>query len=158
MAAGLLGKRLILLNTDPTITAKNDTRGFEGRGFIDPQFATRPTAFCAFPISRRSDLWVVDQQRIRLLKGFGINNERVDAFARRGGLPIADRPNDSRFTSGYDCPIVSISAPNGRLAGLAAQTALDAAAVRRVLPRSDAALSVWNRAPIPMSKPRRRTF
>ena len=122
MAAGLLGKRLVLLNTDPTITAKNDTRGFEGQGFPieNTEEANRVTRV-SYQSAR--DLWVVDQQRIRLLKGFGINNERVDAL--HGSAGCIAKPNDPKFTSGFECPTASISGPNGGSLTLA-QTALDA--------------------------------
>ncbi len=121
MAAGLLGKRLVLLNTDPTITAKNDTRGYEGRGFA---IKNTETANRVLRVSYQSarDLWVVDQQRIRLLKGFGINNERVDALHGAAGCPVSTDPRD---TSGYKCPTESIAAPTGGSL-VAAQTALDA--------------------------------
>lgn len=121
MAAGLLGKRLVLLNTDPTITAKNDTRGYEGRGFT---IKNTDEANRVLRVSYQSakDLWVVDQQRIRLLKGFGINNERVDALHGAAGCPTS---SDPKQTSGFACPPVNIAAPNGGSL-VAAQTALDA--------------------------------
>ena len=120
MAAGLLGKRLVLLNTDPTITAKNDTRGFEGQGFM---IRNTDEANRVLRVSYQSakDLWVVDQQRIRLLKGFGINNERVDALHGSAGCPAT---TDPKFTSGFKCPLESIAAPNGGSLA-ASQTALD---------------------------------
>ncbi len=120
MAAGLLGKRMVLLNTDPTITAKNDTRGYEGKGFA---MKNDETANRVLRVSYQSarDLWVVDQQRIRLLKGFGINNERVDALHGSVGCPPT---TDPKFTSGYDCPTESIAAPTGGSL-LLAQSALD---------------------------------
>ena len=120
MAAGLLGKRLILLNTDPTIQARNDTRGYEGKGF---SIRNTEEANRVLRVSYQAakDLWVVDQQRIRLLKGFGINNERVDALHGAAGCPVS---KDAADTSGFKCPTQSISAPNGGSL-LAAQTALD---------------------------------
>ncbi len=120
MAAGLLGKRLVLLNTDPTILAKNDTRGFEGKGF---EMGNTEAANRVLRVSYQAarDLWVIDQQRIRLLKGFGINNERVDALHGAAGCPPT---NDPKFTSGFNCPDASIAAPNGGSL-VAAQTALD---------------------------------
>ncbi len=121
MAAGLLGKRLVLLNTDPSITAKNDTRGYEGKGF---SIRNTDEANRVLRVSYQSarDLWVVDQQRIRLLKGFGINNERVDGLHGAAGCPAT---KDPKFTSGYNCPTQSIAAPTGGSL-VAAQTALDA--------------------------------
>ena len=120
MAAGLLGKRLVLLNTDPTITARNDTRGFEGKGFsIDNTEEANRVLRVSYQSAK--DLWVVDQQRIRLLKGFGINNERVDALHGAAGCVVSNDPKD---TSGFKCPTTSISAPNGGSL-IAAQTALD---------------------------------
>ena len=120
MAAGLLGKRLVLLNTDPTITARNDTRGFEGKGFdIENTDVANRVLRVSYQSAR--DLWVIDQQRIRLLKGFGINNERVDALHGSAGCPAT---KDPKFTSGYKCPTENIAAPNGGSLVLA-QTALD---------------------------------
>ena len=120
MAAGLLGKRLILLNTDPAITAKNDTRGFEGQGFpIENTEDANRVLRVSYQSAR--DLWVIDQQRIRLLKGFGINNERVDALHGSAGCPAT---KDPKFTSGFECPTASISAPTGGSLVLA-QTALE---------------------------------
>ena len=120
MAAGLLGKRLVLLNTDPTITARNDTRGFEGQGFpIENTEEANRVLRVSYQSAR--DLWVIDQQRIRLLKGFGINNERVDALHGSAGCPAT---TDPKFTSGFNCPTASISAPTGGSLTLA-QTALD---------------------------------
>ena len=120
MAAGLLGKRLVLLNTDPTITARNDTRGYEGKGF---PIRNTEAANRVLRVSYQSakDLWVVDQQRIRLLKGFGINNERVDALHGAAGCPTT---KDPKFTSGFECPPESIAAPTGGSLILA-KTALD---------------------------------
>ena len=121
MAAGLLGKRLVLLNTDPTITAKNDTRGFEGKGFAI-QNTERANRVLRVSYQSAKDLWVIDQQRIRLLKGFGINNERVDGLHGAAGCPVS---SDAKDTSGFKCPPQSIAAPNGGSL-VAAQTALDA--------------------------------
>ena len=120
MAAGLLGKRLVLLNTDPTITAKNDTQGYEGKGFKILN-TDQPNRILRVSYQSGYDLWVVDQQRIRLLKGFGINNERVDALHGAAGCKVtSDR---KKFTSGYECPTESIAAPNGGSL-VAAQAAL----------------------------------
>ena len=120
MAAGLLGKRLVLLNTDPSKNGKNDTTGYEGVGFKieDSNSANR-----ILRVSYQSgyDLWVVDQQRIRLLKSFGINNERVDALHGAAGCVASSDPKD---TSGYKCPTEMIAAPNGGSL-IAAKTALD---------------------------------
>lgn len=71
MSAGLLGNRLLVLQTNPAQT------NYEGEGVLvlggdDPQPVLRVSYQTA------NDLWVLDQQRIRLLKGFGISNERVD--------------------------------------------------------------------------------
>ena len=120
MAAGLLGKRLVLLNTDPTIQAKNDTRGYEGKGF-DIKNTAEANRILRVSYQSGYDLWVIDQQRIRLLKGFGINNERVDALHGAAGCPVSSDPKD---TSGYKCPTESVAAPNGGSLILA-QQALD---------------------------------
>ena len=122
MAAGLLGKRLVLLNTDPTIVAKNDTRGYEGKGF-DIKNTDEANRILRVSYQSGYDLWVIDQQRIRLLKGFGINNERVDAL--HGAAGCVAMPNNPKFTSGYDCPKESIAGPTGGSL-LEAKTALDA--------------------------------
>ena len=121
MAAGLLGKRLVLLNTDPTKNGKNDTTGFEGVGFKVPDTA-QANRIPRVSYQSGFDLWVVDQQRIRLLKSFGINNERVDALHGAAGCQVTT--DKSKDTSGFACPTEKIAAPNGGSL-VAAQSALD---------------------------------
>ena len=121
MAAGLLGKRLVLLNTDPSINGKAQTVGYEGQGF---KIGGTDQANRILRVSYQSafDLWVVDQQRIRLLKSFGINNERVDALHGAAGCKVSQDPKD---TSGFACPTEKVAAPNGGSL-LEAQSALEA--------------------------------
>lgn len=80
MAQGLLGKRLVL------IEAKPQDKNFEGVGVAIPS-AEDPAGASASRVSYRvaRDLWTLDQQRIRLLKSFGINNERVDKLHEDAG-------------------------------------------------------------------------
>ena len=75
MSAGLLGNRLVVLNTDPMHGFENSR--YEGRGVrILNQDDPQPVLRVSYQVA--TDLWTLDQQRIRLLKGFGISNERVD--------------------------------------------------------------------------------
>ncbi|RYX80553.1 FtsX-like permease family protein [bacterium] len=104
MAQGLLGKRLVLLQSsgDPKDVG---TTAFEGEGF---EVADGPDANRINRISYQTanDLWTLDQQRVRLLKGFGINNERVDKLHGEAGCPSNAKGN-------FDCPTDSIATPNG---------------------------------------------
>ena len=116
MAQGLLGKRLVLLQSsgDPKAVS---TLGYEGAGFevVDGP-NTNTISRIAFQTA--SDLWTLDQQRIHLLKGFGISNERVDKLHGEAGCPEVGKDK-------YSCPNESVTAPNGGSL-LAAQTALTA--------------------------------
>jgi hypothetical protein len=103
MAAGLLGKRLVLLNTHEETT--EGTVSYEGRGFItlDKPEANRVTKIA---YQTATDLWTLNQQRIRLLKGFGINNERVDKLHGEAGCGLNDK-------GVIECPTDSVTSPNG---------------------------------------------
>ena len=104
MAQGLLGKRLVLLQTtgDPKAVG---TMGFEGQGF---EVMNEPEAnhISRIAFQTATDLWTLDQQRIRLLKGFGINNERVDKLHGEAGCPPGDK-------GAFKCPTEAIAKPNG---------------------------------------------
>ena len=158
MAQGLLGKRLVVLNTDPSSIDTTDTKAinnnasdqggedaegelarskgifYEGAGVKTPgqdilekqalaslkavapgevsedynaatnantgtagipaqslqEDETRPNrvVHVAYQVAR--DLWTLDQQRIRLLKGFGITNQRVDDLHEAAGGKTKD--------------------------------------------------------------------
>ncbi len=118
MAQGLLGKRLVLLQSSGSPSAVS-TLGFEGEGFqvLDgPE--TNTVSRIAFQTA--SDLWTLDQQRIRLLKGFGISNERVDKLHGEAGCPAGDTGGAKGL---FNCPTTSVTKPNGGSL-LRAQTAL----------------------------------
>ena len=104
MAQGLLGKRLVLLQSSGDATT-GSTMAYEGQGFqvLDGRDSNRITRI-AFQTA--NDLWTLDQQRIRLLKGFGINNERVDKLHGEAGCP----PGKKGL---FDCPKESVAKPNG---------------------------------------------
>jgi len=109
MAQGLLGKRLVLLQSSGNQgnAASADTTAYEGSGFkvLDTADANHiPTI--AYYTAR--DLWTLDQQRIRLLKGFGINNERVDILHGEAGCP----PSTTK-PGLFDCPTEKVAQPNG---------------------------------------------
>ncbi len=116
MAQGLLGKRLVLLRSSGDAST-GSTMAYEGEGFevLDGPESNRVTHI-AFQTA--SDLWTLDQQRIRLLKGFGINNERVDKLHGEAGCP----PGKKGL---FDCPTESVAKPNGGSL-LRAQAALTA--------------------------------
>ncbi len=103
MAQGLLGKRLVLLQNSGN--PSEGTVSYEGSGFevLDGPDANRITRIA---YQTASDLWTLDQQRVRLLKGFGINNERVDKLHGAAGCPAADKGL-------FNCPTESIARPNG---------------------------------------------
>jgi hypothetical protein len=101
------------------------------------------------------DMWTLDQQRIHLLKKFGINNERVDQLHGAWAVPVA---KTQRHTQGitYDCPRPMPS--RRQLAERCWRRKLRCRIVstihsiaRRV------AHSVSSRAPIPTWRRRRRT-
>ncbi len=116
MAAGLLGKRLVLLRTE-TPDLKTQPISYEGAGFtaLNESGANR-IPHIAYQTAL--DLWTLDQQRIRLLKSFGINNERVDALHGDAGCPPGEK-------GAFNCPTESIATPTGGSLRLAA-TALSA--------------------------------
>jgi len=109
MAQGLLGKRLVLLQSSGKQgnVAATDTTSYEGAGFtvLDTPDANH-IPDVAYQTAR--DLWTLDQQRIRLLKGFGISNERVDILHGEAGCP----PSTTK-PGLFDCPVGKIALPNG---------------------------------------------
>ncbi len=116
MAAGLLGKRLVLLRTE-TPDLKTEPVSFEGAGFTASS-ESEANRIPHLSYQTALDLWTLDQQRIKLLKSFGINNERVDALHGAAGCPPGQK-------TAFDCPKTAISLPTGGSLKLAA-TALGA--------------------------------
>ena len=104
MQQGLLGKRLVALQTE-------DGKELRPEGFgiavppSDSEAGERVTHVSYF-VGR--DMWTLDQQRIHLLKKFGINNERVDILHGQAGCPV----NPAKAGS-YTCPKDFIAAPTG---------------------------------------------
>jgi hypothetical protein len=125
MSMGLIGKRLVLLQTNPIArsaqngqTAQTATIVPEGAGFRVPnERSTNAVVQVSYQTAR--DLWTLDQQRIQLLKKFGIDNARVDLL--HGSVGCAP---DGNKADEFKCPEDLTSAPNGG-ALLAAQTARD---------------------------------
>lgn len=123
MAQGLLGKRLVVLKTDPETDPKTREKTeeifFEGAGVRVPDrdADTRPVVHVSYQTAL--DLWTLNQQRIQLLKHFGINNQRVDKLHAQAGCATGEKEGT------YDCPDEQIARPNGG-AILAASAALDA--------------------------------
>lgn len=117
MAQGLLGKRLVVLNSNPELDPKSgektDEVFFEGAGVRVPEANedTNPVIHVAYQTAL--DLWTVDQQRIRLLKGFGINNQRVDNLHGLVGCKAGAKKDT------FDCPTEHVAQPNGGAIGLA---------------------------------------
>ncbi|PQV64936.1 FtsX-like permease family protein [Abditibacterium utsteinense] len=104
MAAGLLGKRLVLLRTE-TPDLKTQPISYEGAGFTaSSESEANRIPHVAFQTAL--DLWTLDQQRIQLLKGFGINNERVDALHGAAGCPAGEK-------TAFKCPRDAVSLPSG---------------------------------------------
>ena len=109
MAQGLLGKRLVLLNTHPSTGVfagqiKPNGVGVDVPATNDPVSAVVP--HLAYEVAR--DLWQLDQKRIRLLKQFGISNQRVDALHGAVGCPV-----DPKVDGEFACPTNSDALPNG---------------------------------------------
>jgi cell division protein FtsX len=117
MAQGLLGKRLVVLNTqpefDPKTGAKTENIFFEGAGVLVPGADDPGNPVIHVAYQTALDLWTVDQQRIRLLKSFGINNQRVDNLHGLVGC------KDGKKEGTFDCPTEKIARPNGGAIGLA---------------------------------------
>lgn len=104
MAAGLLGKRLVVLHTGPRTQEELDelkASGGQGRGsssvsdqrpvypegngvFVSEDSQT-PNSVVHVAYQTARDLWSLDQNRISLLKSFGISNERVDQLHKWAG-------------------------------------------------------------------------
>ncbi len=116
MAQGLLGKRLVLLNTLPSSgvwsgKVRPNGVGVDVPQIDDPVSAVVPTL--SFAVAR--DLWQLDQQRIHLLKQFGISNQRVDALHGAVGCGV-----DSKIAGQFACPTDALAEPNGGAIQLAA--------------------------------------
>jgi cell division protein FtsX len=110
MAQGLLGKRLIVIQTRPTTGKSKDTIVYEGAGVSVPVAEDPPGKAVnrlSYMVAR--DLWTLDQQRIDTLKKFGINNERVDMLHNEAGGKSGE----------------AISAPTGGAIGLAEKALAD---------------------------------
>ena len=105
MQMGLLGKRLVLLQTEPESGKNAGKIVFEGAGFKVDAGGGQSVLHVAYQTAR--DLWILDQQRIGLLKKFGINNGRVDVLHGSSGCEQGDGPDK------YNCPTELIAAPNG---------------------------------------------
>ncbi len=105
MQMGLLGKRLVLLQTEPRVGKNAGKIVFEGAGFKIDEGGGQAVLHVAYQTAR--DLWILDQQRIGLLKKFGINNGRVDTLHGAAGCEQGDGPDK------YDCPTPLIAEPNG---------------------------------------------
>lgn len=160
MAAGLLGKRLVLLQTDPRQgefegKTKNEGWGIPAFPYTEDPLArvtpgatplpTNAAAPTAVPPSTTSatattakgdtaagsdtqaplddvendtvvhvayttarDLWRLGQLRIGILKGFGINNQRVDTLHGMAGCALSEKKKDP-----YECPDDLSAPPNG---------------------------------------------
>jgi hypothetical protein len=124
MAQGLLGKRLVILNTSPATDPKTGepTSAIfdEGAGTEVPERDAPFVPIIHAAYQTANDLWTLDQQRIRLLKKFGINNQRVDVLHGEVGCPPGDT---KKGEPEYKCPTERIARPTGG-ALLAARTAL----------------------------------
>ncbi|HEY0074135.1 MAG TPA: ABC transporter permease, partial [Abditibacteriaceae bacterium] len=121
MAQGLLGKRLVVLHTQPRSEAElealaetgNDGKRAsnvqqhavypEGNGIFVREDAQLPNPLVYVANQTARDLWSLDQQRIGLLKRFGITNERVDTLHRMAG-------GDGKDEKGN---VLSETTPNG---------------------------------------------
>jgi hypothetical protein len=135
MAAGLLGKRLVLLRTVQNEPDAPASAAYEGLGFV-VQNTSGSNRIRHIAYQTALDLWRLDQQRIQLLRGFGINNQRVDELHGNAGCPVnAKTPSNPDGTINYACPTESIAEPTGGSLALAA-TALNRPAIRHLLPRS----------------------
>ena len=104
MQQGLLGKRLIALQTEEGKAVHPEGFGIKVPA-ADSEAGERVTHVSYF-VGR--DMWTLDQQRIHLLKNFGINNERVDILHGQAGCPV----NPAKAGS-YDCPKDFASVPTG---------------------------------------------
>jgi len=117
MAQGMLGKRLVVLNSspesDPKTGEKTDEIFFEGAGVRVPLADEDPNPVIHVAYQTAVDLWTINQQRIRLLKKFGINNQRVDAL--HGQVGCADGKKEGE----YECPTEDVARPTGGAIGLA---------------------------------------
>jgi hypothetical protein len=138
MQQGLIGKRLLLLDTEyekfdaETKQSIMDTATGKPVLAIDPEgvgvavpLTNQPgnasVRHMSYLVAR--DMWTLDQQRIHLLKKFGINNERVDQLHGAVGCPVKEDAKNVGQGIAYDCPKEAIATPTGG-ALLAAETAL----------------------------------
>lgn len=125
MAAGLLGKRLVIIVTNPKVNPKTGEPNidpatgeakvyYDGAGVPVPEMTAPKASVVHVAYQTAQDLWTLDQQRIRLLKGFGISNERVDYLHGAAGCP----PDEEDPTK-TDCPSDPVIAPPGGAIGAA---------------------------------------
>src|SRR5690606_6527798 len=114
MAAGLLGKRLVVLLTDPSLNPKTGEPNVDsetgkaqiytnGAGVLVPHLTDPAARVVHVAFQSAQDLWTLDQERIQLLKGFGISNERVDYL--HGAAGCLPDENDPTKTA---CPTDSV--------------------------------------------------
>ncbi len=141
MAQGLLGRRFLLLNTRPDSGVwkgkiRPDGVGIEIPLANDPQSAVVPNL--AFAVAR--DFWQLDQQRIRLLKRFGISNQRVDGLHGAVGCPV-----DPKKTDAFLCPTDADALPNGGAIQMA-QASLNAKDYEKFYAESRRAFGLESRA------------
>lgn len=85
MMQGLLGKRLVLLNTDPAGAETLAKARYQGRGVTFPALDAPSQNYTHLAYNVARDLWTLDQERISLLKEFGISNERVQILHKDAG-------------------------------------------------------------------------
>ena len=114
MAQGLLGKRLVVLHTQPRTESElealatignegkrtsNDAQRAvypEGNGVFVPEDAQSPSQVVYVAYQTARDLWSLDQDRISLLKRFGISNERVDTLHKLAGGESVDEKGHAK--------------------------------------------------------------
>ena len=128
MQMGLLGKRLVLLQTEPTTGKRKNQLVTEGSGFrVDD--GSQPNRVTDVSYQTARDLWILDQQRIGLLKKFGISNERDDQLHGLAGcatgakVPTGTRDADGKeiLKESFNCPSIKEARPNGGAILLAQQ-------------------------------------
>jgi hypothetical protein len=112
MSMGLLGKRLVLLQTNPQVAVREGAPNQpsvmpEGAGFLVPDdMDSNSVIHVSYQTAR--DLWILDQQRINILKRFGIDNARVELL--HGSVGCAPDPETA---GAFKCPTDLVALPNG---------------------------------------------
>ena len=120
MAQGLLGKRLLMINTKP-LAGKIGSEGIGVQIPMSNDAASPVVTHLSYAVAR--DLWQLDQQRIHTLTRFGISNQRVDNLHGAVGCKPAEK--GEMLENEYSCPDALDGKPNGG-AIMAAETALKA--------------------------------